>query len=177
MPARAFVFEGVCPYVYPWNGSNFVCDNDIYSVARGSAGKYRDYYLLQQPLVSTDARYALEVRENDSEESWTDVVGLQAIDHEANTAVAPDSRGNVFAYRTASLLSPVSAQSSCGSNVLSLVNTEDSNGYAAASQDYVDLDFGDAVRCRRLYLSGRTFSGIGSKIPGRNQSFPPHAPQ
>ena len=41
-----------CPWIYSWDGANFVRDNDIYSSARMAVGEYRDYYVLQQPLVA-----------------------------------------------------------------------------------------------------------------------------
>jgi hypothetical protein len=133
-----------CPWVYTWDGTQFQRDNDIYSVARDVTGKYRDYYLLQQPLTTQDGQYPLQIRETESEESWTDYAGLLAVDHDADTCIAPDNQGNIFAYHPASLVAPVSAQSSAGSNVLSLVNAKDGNGFAAYSQDFVDVDFGAA---------------------------------
>lgn len=134
-----------CPWVFTWDGTNFVQDNDIYSVARYEQGKMRDFYLLQKPLLAQQGSYNLEVREIETETSFTDMVALRTIDHAADVAVAPDNKGNVFAFKPAELLSPASARGSNGSDALPLVSkSNDSSGFHAYSGDYIDLDFGTA---------------------------------
>jgi len=134
--------NGSCPWLFTWDGKGFAQDNDIYSVARGLQGKMRDYYLLQKPLVPMDGQYNLEIREIESEDSWTDMVGLQTIDHAPDVAVAPDSKGNILAYKPAALIRPVTAASSSGLDLLAQVNAKDNSGFHAYSDDYIDLDFG-----------------------------------
>lgn len=132
-----------CPWVFTWDGTNFVQDNDIYSVARYERGKMRDFYLLQKPLLAQQGSYNLEVREIETETSFTDMVALRTIDHAPDVAVAPDSRGNVFAFKPAELLPPASARSSTGSDVLAQISkSKDSSGFQAFSGDFIDLDFG-----------------------------------
>jgi hypothetical protein len=157
-----------CPWVFTWDGSDFVRDNDIYSVARYPEGKQRDFYLLQKPLVAQAGQYNLEVRELEAEDSWTDMVGLRTIDHAADVAVAPDSKGNLVAFRPAGLLAPVSAVSNSGANVLALVGTRNDSGFPAYGDDYLDLNFGtpDTSSGARLVLRMKGFLlGQGADKP------------
>ena len=131
-----------CPWVYVWNGTEFVKDNDIYSVARYQQGEMRDYYLLQQPLVAQGNHYNLEIREVESEDSWTDFIGLLAVDHRPDVAIAPDGKGNVLAYRPSRLNKPISAIGITDADVLTAVSDRDNSGYKAYSGDSVELDFG-----------------------------------
>jgi hypothetical protein len=130
-----------CPWVAPWNGSEFVADNDIYSVARQAQNEYTDSYLLQQPLVASGAVYPIEVQELEQEDSYTDYVALLQVDHATDVAVAPDEKGALSAYRPADLVSPTTAVSGEGEDVLTLINVEDDEGFAAYSDDTVELVF------------------------------------
>ena len=157
-----------CPWVYPWNGTEFIQDNDIYSVARQPQGEMRDYYLLQKPLVARDSRYYLEVHEIESEDSWTDYLELLAVDHHPDVTAAPDGKGNVLAYRPANLVKPESAVSNSASDVLTQVSDRDNKGYPVYSGDYIDLDFGkaDVSNGARVLLRVKGFlDGIGFARP------------
>lgn len=157
-----------CPWVAPWDGSAFVADNDIYSVARGPGGEFTDAYRLQKPLAPLNGSYWLEVQERDSETSFTDNATLVAMDHAADVAVAPDGAGNLNGYRPASLLSPVTAVSGQAQNILSLINSDNDVGYAAYHGDTVSLDFGivNLSQAAVLVLKVKGFIiGTGPEIP------------
>ena len=157
-----------CPWVAPWNGSDFMADNDIYSVARGASAEYTDAYRLQKPLVPLNGSYWLEVQERDSETSFTDDATLVAVDHAADVAVAPDGAGNLTGYRPASLRAPNSAVSGQSENVLPLVIANDDVGHAAYHGDTVSLDFGivDLSQAAVLVLKVKGFIiGTGPEIP------------
>ncbi len=157
-----------CPWVAPWNGSAFVADNDIYSVARGAGGEFTDAYRLQKPLVPLNGSYWLEVQERDSETSFTDNATLVAVDHTADVAVAPDGAGNLSSYRPASLLAPVTAVSGQAQNVLPVIRSDDEAGYAAYHGDTVNLDFGivNLSQAAVLVLKVKGFNiGTGPERP------------
>jgi hypothetical protein len=160
--------EGSCPWVYTWDGNSYVKDNDIYSVARFPRGEYRDYYLLQKPLVEKDGKYLLQINEIASEESFTDLTNLIAVDHASDVKIANDNKGNIFAYKPANLIAPIGAISNSGVDVLNLVNTDNMQGFDAYSQDYVDVDFGniDLTKGGRLVLKIKGFNdGTGANKP------------
>jgi len=131
-----------CPWIAPWNGSEFQADNDIYSVARGLQNEYTDYYRLVKPLVARDGVYPFEVQELETEDSFTDLLALLQIDHAADVAVAPNDTGALVGYAPSKLLPPVSALTTTGEDVSDLVSSQDDNGYPAYSGDAVVVDFG-----------------------------------
>ncbi len=130
-----------CPWVHTWDGTKFVRDNDIYPVGRYPNGEYTDYYILQKPLAAREGRYDLEVREIESEDSWTDMLGLLAVDHQPWVGIGPDQGGRVHAYDKNSLVAPSSALDGAGDSVLPGVMTRDDSGYAGYDGGTVDLDF------------------------------------
>lgn len=128
-----------CPYILPWNGTNYVKDNDIYSTARGRNGEYTDYYLLQQQLVSSENSYKLRIAEIDQEESYTDKTQLVVVDHKPNTKIAPDENGNIYAYRNP--ITPIVAIDNDGTDVIEKISFEDGNGAGLHNNDFIDLEF------------------------------------
>lgn len=159
------VANGSCPWVFPWDGTTYRQDNDIYSVARQPAGEYTDYYRLERPLVSRDGKYPLEIRELDTERSWTDWVQLLAVDHASDVQVAPDNAGAVHAWRPASL---VSASASSSDGAAALAASVDDNGISLYSEERVTLTFGpgDLSAGAHLVLRARGFlDGAGADRP------------
>ncbi len=157
-----------CPWVYTWNGSEYVMDNDIYSVARYKAGEYTDAYVLQKPLVADNGSYNLMIQEITTERSWTDYVGLYTVDHNADVAIGTNEAGNIFSFRPASLIKPASATANSGSNVTDLVSTTDNRGFGLYSQDFIEIDFGsvDVSQGSRVVLRARGFlQGTGADKP------------
>jgi len=157
-----------CPWVYTWDGSEFVRDNDIYSVARYEEGEYTDYYVLQKPLVADDGSYLLEVREVTGERSWTDYVSLLAVDHGAGVSVGTDEKGDIFSYTQAELIAPSSAMSDSGGDVAAQLSTLDSSGFGVYSEEYVEVDFGnvDVSQGARVVLRVKGFmDGSGDDKP------------
>lgn len=158
-----------CPWVAPWNGSEFHVDNDIYSVARRKVNEYTDHYKLMQPLVEANGVYPIEIQEREQEDSYTDFVALIQVDHAPDVSVAPDEDGNLIAFRPSGFLAPISAVSGDGENVLLLVSTaEDNKGYPAYSEDTVIVNFGavDVSQGAQLYLRVAGFIlGEGENMP------------
>ena len=157
-----------CPWVFTWDGSGYVKDNDIYSVARYQTGEYEDYYVLQKTLLPQNNSYTLEIREIASEDSWTDSTGLFAVDHAADVMVGVDDKGNVFSYRPEDLIVPVLAVSNSGADIAGILSAKDGAGFAAYSEDYAEVDFGnvDVSSGARVVLRVKGFvTGIGKDHP------------
>ena len=160
--------EGSCPWIYTWDGSKYVANNDIYSTARYAGSEYRDYLALAKPLIAENGKYKLQIKEVASDESFTDYLQLNVIDHASNVKVAPDNFGNIFAYTPSHLISPVSAVSNKGLDVLESLKKDDRIGFNAYSQDYVDIDFGnvDISSGGRMVLKMQGFlKGTGTPMP------------
>ncbi len=155
-----------CPWVSPWNGDNFAPDNDIYSVARYSQGEYTDYYKLGGKLVPNNGIYPVRIQERAQETSYTDYVALMQIDHAPAVAVAADSTGKLNAYVPSQMVSPLTAVSSTGADVLGLISAADGNGVAAYSGDVVTLDFGTVSVSESVVLVLRAIGFVqGQGLP------------
>jgi hypothetical protein len=161
-----------CPWVFTWNGSTFVRDNDVFPVMRTAAGEGRDFYFLAKPLVARDGSYPLEVREVETEDSWTDMVGLKAVDHAADVAVGTDAAGHVAAYKPAQLLAPATATDQFGADVKGAVEAKDAEGARLYSGDTVEMGFGgaDVADGARLIVRMKGFlTGSGAERPFTGQ--------
>lgn len=96
---------GGCPYVYTWNGFDYVKDNNILPASEtGDGTDTRDYYGLQQPLVAqlTTRRasiYSVQVREFENEHDYIDQVKLIAVDHSQDISIAVTSEGEILTYQ------------------------------------------------------------------------------
>ncbi len=164
-----------CPWVFTWNGSEYVKDNDVYSTARGAAKEFTDYYTLNKPMLPKDGYYSLELREVNNETSYTDLVQLVTVDHASNVNIASDENGDVWTYSNPS--PPVSAVDNEGNDVLSQIATEGNAGFKGYHDDYVILDFGGlaigdsailVLRVKGFQMDG---SDVGDFIPGRPYVF------
>lgn len=155
-----------CPWVAPWNGSAYVAENDIYSVARYGQSEYTDYYNLGGKLVANNGIYPLKIQERSQEVSYTDFVALMTVDHAPQVAVASDNTGRLNAYIPTQMISPRAAVASSGTNVLNLVSVSDSKGFAAYSGDTVTLDFGSVNLSQSVVLLLRAVGFVqGNGLP------------
>jgi hypothetical protein len=130
-----------CPWIYCWNGSAYVADNDIYSTARGAGREYTDYYTIQKPLFEMDGVYAIELRENGAEYSYTDMVNLLVVDHSPNARIGTDEFGKVYSFTDP--LPPINAIRNKEQDQSETIVKEDSIGIAVYHQDQVEVDFGE----------------------------------
>jgi len=136
---------GGCPYVYVWNGQNYVLDNNLLPTSEISNGAdVKDYYKLEQPLIPTYqgtsfSIYSLQLREFEHEHDYFDQIKLLAVDYESNVNVAVSPYGEILTYTNPD--PPISAFDETGISVLSLVNTIDGNYYQSHNGSYITLTF------------------------------------
>jgi len=81
-----------CPFVYSWNGSEFVMDAEPYGGAT-TRGLERDDYSELENLVAEDGYYRLLVRNELKETQYTDLLELIVVDHPAGQRVIADEWG------------------------------------------------------------------------------------
>lgn len=132
-----------CPWIAIRNKQgDFEDENDVYSVARGSEKEYTDFYQIKTEMKkNNDDQFLFKLRETEDEESYTDNVHLLVVDHSANIDVVTDEHGNLFTYIKNDPAPPSTAVDQNNTNVLSLIEDEDEDGFKAYHNDYVDLDF------------------------------------
>jgi hypothetical protein len=133
---------GGCPYVSTWNGYQYVLDNNLMPSSESSSGNVRDYYLLQQSLVSSaDGSYSLLLSEFEEEHSFFDQVQLLAVDHSSSVSVAASPYGEILTFTSPS--PPNFAVDNRNQNVKRLLSSMDGNYYEGYNGSYVTLNFGD----------------------------------
>lgn len=167
-------YETSCPWVYSWDGTHYVAENDIYSTARGPDKIYTDYLTLNTPVAVKDGAYSFQIKEVSGESSYTDMVKLLTVDHAPGVKVATDDHGNVWTYTSPAQAS--SAVDSSGNNVLAQVAAQDGNGVKLYNGNYVLLDFSnlDTSQGATLVLSAKGFladENIGNSIAAPPRIF------
>jgi hypothetical protein len=140
---------GGCPYLYAWNGSHFLIDNNILPASETSNGiDVIDYYRLEQTLEPcfTSERfslYSLMIEEFENEHSYIDHIKLLAIDHSSDVKVGVTQNGQILAYMDP--VPPISAINSLQQNVLTLLFSVDNDYYEGYKDDYLTLNFGNVT--------------------------------
>lgn len=154
--------QGSCPWVYTWNGSDFVKDNDVYSTAKGQQSEFRDFYVLGKPLLPKDGRYELQLKEITEETSYTDQMELLTVDHPAGTSIGVDEKGTISTYRSPA--APASAVDGAGNDVLGLISAEDDTGFKAFNDNSIVLDFSnlDLSNGATLVMRAQGFKSDGA---------------
>lgn len=138
---------GACPFVYTWNGTSYVIDNNLLRDSEAGGGSdVEDYYRLEQTLVPKyDGHwfswYSLQIREFENEHSYFDQVQFVAVDHSSDVNVAVSPSGEILTYTNP--YAPQSAIDDNGENVEPLINSIDGDYYEGYNGNYIILDFGD----------------------------------
>jgi hypothetical protein len=111
-----------CPFIYTYNGEDFVFAGEIYSGAVYEPLERHDYLLLPD-LVEDNGEYKLKISNQLEEVQHTNLLELLVFDHEADREVLVDKYGSPHAI--SGPLPPVSAVNLKGDEVLKLIEKED----------------------------------------------------
>ena len=134
--------HGGCPFVYVWNGMQYVIDNNLLPGSETSEGAdVEDYYRLEQALVPQKGKYSLLISEFEQEHSHFNQVKLIAVDHESDVHVAVSPTGEILTYRSPHV--PILAVNRNGNSCLDTVSEIDGEYYEGNDGDHLVLDFPD----------------------------------
>jgi len=134
--------HGGCPFVYVWNGTQYVIDNNLLPASEASEGAdVEDYYRLEQTPTPQKGKYSLLIKEFEQEHSHFDQVKLIAVDHESDVHVAVSSTGEILTYRNSHM--PFLAVDGDGNSCLDLLTEIDGEYYEGHDGDHLTLDFAD----------------------------------
>jgi len=142
---------GGCPYVYTWNGQQYVMDNNLLPASEISDGDVEDYYKLEQTLVPTRqdrwfSLYSLEIREFEQEHSYLDQTKLLAVDHASDVNIAVTANGEILTYGNPA--PPSSCIDNYGNNKLDQISQMDGDisnpetFFYGEKNDWLVLNFG-----------------------------------
>ncbi|HEY2842959.1 MAG TPA: hypothetical protein VGJ09_04885 [Bryobacteraceae bacterium] len=114
-PAPAPTTTGGCPFVYSWDGHQFVFDAELYGGAVARGLQREDYSELPHLQVHNGA-YRVLVNDELPETDYTDRLELLSVDHRAGTSVGIDDSGKLYSLNA--LQAPLSAFDESGANLL-----------------------------------------------------------
>lgn len=128
-----------CPYLYLWNGSDYVFENDLFP--SGNPKEYTDYYLLMKELIPKDEVYSLKIKEELEETSHIDKVSLLQIDHPEGVKIAPTLEGKLYTYKEP-LTAAANVVNSQGEDITELISTgADNKEYFGRQGEEIMLRF------------------------------------
>lgn len=111
-----------CPFVYSWNGTQFVFDAEPYGGAI-TKGMERDDYSELENLREQDGLYRLLLTNEADETQFTNFMELWVADHPEGTRLVSDENGNLHAYTD--VQAPSAARDRYGSDILLWLQSTD----------------------------------------------------
>ena len=111
-----------CPFVYSWNGSEYVFDAEPYGGAI-TRGLEKDDYSELGMLREQDGIYRLKLTNEVDETQYTNMTELWVVDHPAGTRVVPDIQGNLHTVEAPA--APLSALDANGRDLLPWLRATD----------------------------------------------------
>ena len=111
-----------CPFIYSFDGKQYIFDGEPYGGAICEALKRTDYSLLEH-LKQTNGKYKILLSNQVDETQYTDELKLLVVDHEKNTAVVPDYNDNFLTLENSLL--PIRASDQKGDDILKFLEKDD----------------------------------------------------
>ncbi len=111
-----------CPFVYAWNGSEFLFNAEPFGGAL-TLGLQRDDYNVMRDLASEDGSYRLLMINQMDETQMTNLAELWAVTHAPGTQVLPDEWGGL--HTIAAAVAPTSAVTQTGTDLTKWVAADD----------------------------------------------------
>jgi len=116
------VNNGGCPFVYSWDGRQYVFDAELFggAVARGLQREDYSELLHLQPY---NGAYRVLVNDELAETDYTDRLELLAVDHRIGTSVGIDDSGKLYSLNALQI--PLSAHDESGADLLPWLASDD----------------------------------------------------
>jgi len=112
-----------CPFVYSWDGTQYMLDAEPLGGATNKAFERSDYSVLEF-AVHEDGNYRLLVKNEMKEVQYLDQMSLLMVDHPKGTRVGPGADGKLRLYSNPQ--APIMAVNENGQSILHFVNDLDS---------------------------------------------------
>ncbi|MDP2208408.1 MAG: T9SS type A sorting domain-containing protein [Bacteroidota bacterium] len=134
---------GGCPFVYTWNGNEYIEDNNILPQSvytPPEEGLVTDYYQLFTEPVETEGKYKLRVGEFEQEISTLDQFKLLIVDHIPEAMVSANDNGEISLYAKPASLTNANVDDG---DVYKLVYERDDNYVETEPDQSMQLTFED----------------------------------
>ncbi len=106
---------GGCPFVYSWDGHQFVFDAELFGGAVARGLQREDYSELPH-LHAYNGTYRVLVNDELAETDYTDRLELLSVDHRTGTGVGIDDSGKLYSLSSPQI--PLSARDESGADLL-----------------------------------------------------------
>ena len=116
-----------CPFVYAWDGTDFIFTGEIFSGAT-QPGLERDDYLPLHRISPSEGKYKLKLTNEVYEIQSLNSARLICIDHPADISVLIDKYGTPATFHIP--LPPAMATNSSGKDILQIISTKDTLNYS-----------------------------------------------
>jgi hypothetical protein len=88
-----------CPFVYSWDGTQYVFDAEPYGGAITRGLERDDFAELESLVPDEDGRYRLKITNEAQETQYTNLMELWVVDHAPGTRIAADEFGTLYTVR------------------------------------------------------------------------------
>jgi parallel beta-helix repeat protein len=125
--------EWSCPFLYSWDGSEYLLDSQLFAIGGGTDSYYYDEL---EHLAPTNDEYLIKITEEMYETAYIDEVKLVTVDHPVGTQIITDIDGDIHTVR--SLGAPTTGFEEDGTDCLAKVSRRD-GVYWTSNMDNKDL--------------------------------------
>jgi hypothetical protein len=129
-----------CPFIYSWDGEEYVLDAEPYGAAISEGLKRTDWVELSN-LREVEGEYRVLLTNELDETQYTDELKLVAVDHAPGAKIAPDLAGGFHIF--SSPLPPVSAVDQNGRDIMPFVAKGDKALWQSALEEKNPDDAGE----------------------------------
>ncbi len=160
---------GGCPYVYSWNGDEWIEDNNILPQSQDPSllgQNVIDYYQLFNKPVEEDGKYYLAISEYEEDRSFFDQFKLLVIDHPDETFITIDDSGTVIQFAKPALFANAQLDSN---DVYKLLYSLDDIKTEISESDVLSLSFEEVNSSNEnwLLLVGQVEPIFKEKVSGK----------
>jgi len=121
-----------CPFVYSYDGNDYLFSGEIFSGAT-QPGLERDDYMLLPTVASSEGSYSVKLTNEVHEIQSVNLASLLVVDHPAGLSVLIDKTGKIQTFRKPSV--PVTAENCAGRNIIDYIGKKDSLNFSGDPQD------------------------------------------
>ncbi|MFA6571615.1 MAG: hypothetical protein WCT77_10320 [Bacteroidota bacterium] len=130
--------NGSCPFLYSYNGKEFVLESETYAGAVFKQAERFNYDILRH-IQPVNGQFILKLANKKNEMHLTNEISLFAVGCKDNFKILTDDSGNFHTIQTH--VKPLSALDFNSSNVIELVNQQDNNYWMSKTEN---IDFSDS---------------------------------
>ena len=129
------IFKQSCPFIYSYDGTDFIFEGEIYS-GTILPSLERDDYLTLPSIKAVNNEYKIKMTNEVKEEQYTNLTELIVVDHQYDTKVIIDKYGTVQTLND--IKTPISAKDTKNNSVLAKIISKDDLNYTGNQYEFIN---------------------------------------